>query len=67
MRKRLEQERAQARSAPLAAALAEAQQVMCTASIDYIPYAHTHSHIFGVDKRMTFEVFFRVPLRVSTS
>ena len=32
MRKRLEQERAQARAAPLAAALAEAQQVMCTAS-----------------------------------
>ena len=45
MQKRLEQERAQARVVPLAAALAEAQQVICTASTDYTPYAHTHSHM----------------------
>ena len=45
MQKRLEQARAQARAAALAAALAEAQQVICTASTDYIPYAHTHGHM----------------------
>ena len=36
--------------APLAAALAEAQQVMCAASTDYIPYTHTHSHMHWPSK-----------------
>ena len=47
---RQEQECAQGRAAPLAAALAEAQQVMCTASPDCIPYAHTHSHMHWPSK-----------------
>ena len=48
MLQRLEQERAQARAAPLAAALAEAQQVMCTASTDYIHPIHTYTQSYAL-------------------